>query len=121
MEGAKDSRVFRPPNPWLMALMGILRELYDIEDLKMNIKFEIEVLCKHLGLKIDEVPRATILVNRLQPRKDKNPDFNVRAAAPVPLPPSDTGSITGEMAQGLVDEHGKPVMVGGDGSGDGGG
>ena len=82
MEGAKDCRVFRPPNPWIMCLMGILRELYDLEDLKMNIKFEIEVLCKHLGLKIDDVPPQRILCHRLQPRKDKTPDFNVRQAPP---------------------------------------
>jgi len=83
MEGAKDCRVFRPPNPWIMSLMGVLRELYDLDDLKMNIKFEIEVLCKHLGLKIDDVVPQRILCLRLQPRKDKTPDFNVR---PSPTP-----------------------------------
>jgi CCR4-NOT transcription complex subunit 1 len=81
MEGAKDSRVFRPPNPWVMSLMGVLRELYDMEELKMNIKFEIEVLCKHLGLKIDDVSPARVLCGRLQPHKDKTPDFNVRPSA----------------------------------------
>lgn len=82
MEGAKDSRVFRPPNPWTMALMGLLRELYEMNDLKMNIKFEIEVLCKHLSLKIDDVPPLCILgYARLQPHKDKTPDFNVRPSA----------------------------------------
>jgi len=73
-----------------MSLMGILRELYEIDDLKMNIKFEIEVLCKHLGLKIDEVTPQRVLCNRLQPRRDKTPDFNVRpsAAAPAQQPAS---------------------------------
>ena len=82
MEGAKDSRVFRAPNPWTMALMGLLRELYEMDDLKMNIKFEIEVLCKHLSLKIDDVPPQRVLGHtRLQPHKDKTPDFNVRPSA----------------------------------------
>ncbi|KAJ1423730.1 hypothetical protein B484DRAFT_300425, partial [Ochromonadaceae sp. CCMP2298] len=34
VEGAKESKVFRPPNPWLLAILGIMRELYEIEDLK---------------------------------------------------------------------------------------
>ena len=38
-----------------MGLMAVLRDLYDIQELKMNIKFEIEVLSKHLGIKLDEV------------------------------------------------------------------
>lgn len=92
LEAAKDSRVFRPPNPWTMSLMGILRELYDLEDLKMNLKFEIEVLCKNLDMKLDDAPLREVLKHRLQPRKEKTPDFNVRspppsenaAASPVP-------------------------------------
>ena len=92
MEGGKDSRVFRAPNPWIMSLMGILRELYDLEDLKMNIKFEIEVLCKHLGLKIDEVPPQRVLYHRLHPRKDKTPDFNTaRPPAAVLAAQADAG------------------------------
>jgi CCR4-NOT transcription complex subunit 1 len=90
MEGGKDCRVFRPPNPWTMSLMGVLRELYDLDDLKMNIKFEIEVLCKHLGLKIDDVTPQRILCLRLQPRKDKTPDFNVRPSAVSSTTPDTT-------------------------------
>jgi len=46
----KDSLVFKPPNPWLMEILGVLLELYQFADLKLALKFEIEVLCKDLSL-----------------------------------------------------------------------
>ncbi|PNS20786.1 hypothetical protein CAC42_2717 [Sphaceloma murrayae] len=47
---ASHSAVFKPPNPWTMELIGLLMELYHFAELKLNLKFEIEVLCKELGL-----------------------------------------------------------------------
>jgi CCR4-NOT transcription complex subunit 1 len=47
---AAKSSIFRPPNPWLMEMLGVLMELYNFADLKLNQKFEIEVLCKGLDL-----------------------------------------------------------------------
>lgn len=47
---ATKSRVFKPPNPWLMDVLGLLLELYHFAELKLNLKFEIEVLCKDLDL-----------------------------------------------------------------------
>ncbi|KAH0074213.1 Not1-domain-containing protein, partial [Aureobasidium melanogenum] len=58
---AKDSKVFRPPQPWLMELISFLVELYDYAELKLNLKFEIEVLCKDLGLDHKEVEPASII------------------------------------------------------------
>jgi len=49
VQGARSS-VFKPPNPWLMDVLSLLMELYHYADLKLNLKFEIEVLCKDLGL-----------------------------------------------------------------------
>ena len=51
-QGAK-SRVFRPPNPWLMAVLKLLVELYHSADLRLNLKFEIEVLCKTLDIELE--------------------------------------------------------------------
>lgn len=50
--GVSKSRVFRPPCPWTDALISILVELHSEEDLKLNLKFEVEVLCKHLEIDI---------------------------------------------------------------------
>jgi CCR4-NOT transcription complex subunit 1 len=85
VEGVKDSRVFRPPNPWLMAILGIMRELYEIEDLKLNIKFEVQVLCKNINIKIEDIPKGNDLVRCRGPVKDqRNPDFNSKGSISTP-------------------------------------
>ena len=83
LEGAKNSSVFRPPNPWLMGLLSVFRALYNVDDLKMNIKFEVEVLCKNLGLKLEDIPmrKDADLSKRVSPVKEKNPDFNLKSQA----------------------------------------
>lgn len=99
LEGAKNSVVFRPPNPWIMGLLSVFRSLYDVEDLKMNIKFEIEVLCKNLNVKLDEIEKRDDLSQRVGPNKEKNPDFNTKAtSAPAPAPaPQATADVSKEQ------------------------
>ena len=48
-QGAK-STVFKPPNPWVMEVIGLLLELYDLPDLKIQQKFAVEVLLGTFGL-----------------------------------------------------------------------
>lgn len=55
LESAAKSKVFKPPCPWTTGLMNILAELHAEPDLKLNLKFEIEVLCKTLNLEISEL------------------------------------------------------------------
>lgn len=57
---AKDSKVFKPPQPWLMELIGLLMELYHFAELKLNLKFEIEVMLKDLNLDIKEIEALNI-------------------------------------------------------------
>ncbi|KAH9946365.1 Not1-domain-containing protein [Epithele typhae] len=64
LEPAAKSRVFLPPNPWLMAVISLLTELYHFAELKLNLKFEIEMLCKALDVGLDAVQATTILRNR---------------------------------------------------------
>lgn len=65
LEASKNSTVFRPPhNPWLMPILGLLVELYFQADLKLNQKFEIEVLFKDLDLIMDEVGPTNLLSTR---------------------------------------------------------
>ncbi|KAG8755159.1 hypothetical protein FRC14_004305 [Serendipita sp. 396] len=62
LEGTKQSSVFKPPyNPWLMPILGLLVELYFNAELKLNQKFEIEVLFKDLDLIMDEVIPTSLL------------------------------------------------------------
>jgi CCR4-NOT transcription complex subunit 1 len=63
VQGAMSS-VFRPPNPWLMDMIHLLIELYHHADLKLNLKFEIEVLCKGLNLDVRSIEPSQELQNR---------------------------------------------------------
>ena len=59
LEPAKDSIIFKPPNPWTAAVLGLLKEIYSERDLKLNLKFEMERLFKHLEVEIkDQAPRT---------------------------------------------------------------
>ena len=52
LESCAKSKVFKPQNPWTMAIMNALAELHQESSLKLNLKFEIEVLCKTLNIDI---------------------------------------------------------------------
>jgi CCR4-NOT transcription complex subunit 1 len=61
IESTAKSRVFKPPNPWTMAIMNVLAELHQEPELKLNLKFEIEVLCKSLNLEVADLKPAYYL------------------------------------------------------------
>ncbi|KAI8303201.1 CCR4-NOT transcription complex subunit [Colletotrichum sp. SAR11_240] len=63
IQGA-TSTVFRPPNPWLMDIIHLLIELYHHAELKLNLKFEIEVLCKGLNLDHKSIEPSGEILNR---------------------------------------------------------
>jgi CCR4-NOT transcription complex subunit 1 len=64
LEPCHQSKVFKPPNPWLMAVISLLAELYHFAELKLNFKFEIEMLCKKLDIDLSMVEATTILRSR---------------------------------------------------------
>ncbi|XP_069510725.1 CCR4-NOT transcription complex subunit 1 isoform X2 [Ambystoma mexicanum] len=64
LESSVRSVVFRPPNPWTMAIMNVLAELHQEHDLKLNLKFEIEVLCKNLSLDISDLKPGSLLKDK---------------------------------------------------------
>ena len=61
---AMKSLVFKPPNPWLTEIIRLLVELYHNADLKLNLKFEIEVLCKELGLDHSNIEPSDVIASR---------------------------------------------------------
>ncbi|KAI0503129.1 Not1-domain-containing protein [Xylaria bambusicola] len=61
---ASRSTIFRPPNPWLMDIIHFLIELYHTAELKLNQKFEIEVLCKDLNLDHKSIEPSSELQDR---------------------------------------------------------
>lgn len=116
LEGAKGSLVFRPPNPWLMGLLGVFRSVYNVEGLKMNIKFEVEVLCKNLGIRLEDIPiKTSELAKRVAPVKERNPDFNIKASQKAAALASNNGlgsadskpalaALTGDRAANTDDQ-----------------
>ncbi|KXN90499.1 General negative regulator of transcription subunit 1 [Leucoagaricus sp. SymC.cos] len=64
LEPCARSKVFRPPNPWLMAVLSLLAELYHHAELKLNLKFEIEVLCKALDINLDTIEATRVIRSR---------------------------------------------------------
>ncbi|TIC11800.1 Not1-domain-containing protein [Wallemia mellicola] len=80
LEQCSNSRIFVPPNPWLMAVLKLLVELYIVADLKLNLKFEIEVLCKSLGIEIKDIEPTNLVKNR--PSKDAVPLAAINQTTP---------------------------------------
>ncbi|EKM82840.1 hypothetical protein AGABI1DRAFT_97790 [Agaricus bisporus var. burnettii JB137-S8] len=64
LEPCARSKIFRPPNPWLMAVVSLLAELYHHAELKLNLKFEIEVLCKALDINLDSIEATRVIRSR---------------------------------------------------------
>ncbi|CAK8681219.1 CCR4-NOT transcription complex subunit 1-like isoform X2 [Clavelina lepadiformis] len=61
LESVGKSKVFKLPNPWTEAIMSVLVELHMEPDLKLNLKFEVEVLCKNLQIDISDIKPAHYL------------------------------------------------------------
>ncbi|CAJ0940956.1 unnamed protein product [Ranitomeya imitator] len=77
LESSIRSVVFRPPNPWTMAIMNVLAELHQEHDLKLNLKFEIEVLCKNLAIDINDLKPGSLLKD-----KDRLKSLDEQLSAP---------------------------------------
>lgn len=84
LEPCARSKVFRYPNPWLMAVLSLLAEMYHFAELKLNPKFEIEMLCKSLEIDLDAIEATNTLRNR--PLADTLP-------APIPDYVSDIDAL----------------------------
>lgn len=94
LEPCSDSKAFRPPNPWVMAILGLLAEIYQMEGLKTSLKFEVELLFKQLDLQLADVQPSNLLTGRQRETTD-NMDFQ---AAKVPV-----GARLGEGARAGAD------------------
>ncbi|KAI2793162.1 hypothetical protein POX_b03212 [Penicillium oxalicum] len=106
---ATKSRVFRPPNPWLMDILGLLLELYHFAELKLNLKFEIEVLCKDLDLDHKTIAPAVIIRDRSAHINDEGV-LPAAAAIPEGLEPFNDLAI-GPLSQGIQNERLSPAAI----------
>ncbi|WJX85826.1 hypothetical protein P8452_68221 [Trifolium repens] len=75
LEPCQNSLAYQPPNPWTMGILGLLAEIYSMPNLKMNLKFDIEVLYKNLGVDMKDVTPTSLLKDRKR-EIEGNPDFS---------------------------------------------
>mmetsp|Transcript_13754 Transcript_13754/g.26653 ORF Transcript_13754/g.26653 Transcript_13754/m.26653 type:complete len:2543 (+) Transcript_13754:61-7689(+) len=102
LEACAKSTVFKIPNPWLMALVSLLREIFDLPDLKLNLKFEIEVLFNNLAIAMNDVKPAELLKERVvrsagNYRENKGPPSPVLRSASADI---SIGSDLSNLNQG---------------------
>lgn len=107
------SKVFSYPNVWVAAQLRMLMEVYNIPNLKLNLKIEIELLFNNLGIKMEEIKPSTIL---LQPKRDQvaqPPTVPGPGPAPVPtgphVPPG--GLISAEVVTAALDRAIKEIIT----------
>lgn len=102
-----NSMVFKPPNPWLMEIIHVLVELYHFAELKLNLKFEIEVLCKDLKLDFKKLEPATVIRDR--PQTDD--EVTNISALPDGLENFDELSLNGAMTRGARERLTAPEIM----------
>lgn len=80
MEPCATSIAFRPPNPWTMGVLSLLVEVYNLDGIRTSIKFEVELLFKHMDLLVSDVEPSHLVVD-LPRDMDNNMDFAPTKAA----------------------------------------
>ncbi|GFS30421.1 transcription regulator [Actinidia rufa] len=75
LEPCQSSQAYQPPNPLTMGILGLLAEIYAMPNLKLNLKFDIEVLFKNLGVDLKDVTPTSLLKDRAR-QVEGNPDSN---------------------------------------------
>uniref|UniRef100_A0A6N2L7C3 CCR4-NOT transcription complex subunit 1 n=1 Tax=Salix viminalis TaxID=40686 RepID=A0A6N2L7C3_SALVM len=96
LEPCQNSLAYQPPNPWTMGILGLLAEIYSMPNLKMNLKFDIEVLFKNLGVDMKDIAPTSLLKDRKR-EIEGNPDFSnkdVGASQPLMVPEVKSGIIS---------------------------
>ncbi|CAI5760571.1 unnamed protein product [Candida verbasci] len=61
LDQAQYSKVFKLPNPWVLGVIKVLTELYEFADLKLQLKFEIEVLLNSFNMKVEDIDKSTLI------------------------------------------------------------
>ncbi|XVF33558.1 hypothetical protein REPUB_Repub17cG0178700 [Reevesia pubescens] len=75
LEPCQSSLAYQPPNPWTMGILALLAEIYSMPNLKMNLKFDIEVLFKNLSVDMKDITPTSLLKDRKR-ELEGNPDFS---------------------------------------------
>ncbi|KAL8500295.1 hypothetical protein ACS0TY_020046 [Phlomoides rotata] len=95
LDSCSNSLAYQPPNPWTMGILGLLAEIYAMPNLKMNLKFEIEVLFKNLGVDLKDVLPTSLLKDRVR-EVEGNPDFSNKDVGSSQAP------VVNEVKPGII-------------------
>ncbi|XP_034575639.1 uncharacterized protein [Setaria viridis] len=95
LEPCHSSIAYRPPNPWTMGILSLLVEIYNLPNLKMNLKFDIEVLFKNLSVDMKDVKPSSLLKDRIR-QVVGNPDFSNKDVS------TSQTSAAAEVSSGIV-------------------
>ena len=86
LKHAANSKIFAPPNPWLMAIVRLLKEFYEFAELKINLQFEVECLCRELNLELSSIQPSTLL-RELPDRRRLSEEAKMRPSGPPQAAP----------------------------------
>jgi CCR4-NOT transcription complex subunit 1 len=81
LEQCGHSKIFTAQNAWVNGILRLLAEFYFFTELKLNLKFEIEVACRALEIKIEEITPSNLLKER-EERLRVEKELLERAARP---------------------------------------
>lgn len=56
MTYVEKSDVFKPPNPWTMMILSLLKEIHSHRDVETSVKFDVEILLNVLKMKLADIP-----------------------------------------------------------------
>ncbi|XP_076942862.1 uncharacterized protein LOC143612873 [Bidens hawaiensis] len=107
LESCSNSLAYQLPNPWTMGVLALLAEIYAMPNLKMNLKFEIEVLFKNLNVDLKEVNPSSHLIDKVR-EIEGNPDFSTKDVGTAQQP------MAGEVKSNIlsINQVELPVEVG---------
>ena len=71
-----DSKVFRVPNPWLVAILRLLKEIHSHPRVHQNIKFEVELLYQGIQEDLATMPPSDLLLNHTMYTGPNMKDFS---------------------------------------------
>ncbi|PXF48972.1 hypothetical protein BWQ96_01314 [Gracilariopsis chorda] len=69
-----------------------MKEIYSLADLKLNMKFELQILSKQIGIDLNRIVPSDLLRSRPTPDKTQNPDFATKKTSASPPQTSPTAT-----------------------------
>ncbi|KAM7260736.1 hypothetical protein ACFE04_026211 [Oxalis oulophora] len=105
LEPCQSSLAYQPPNPWTMGILGLLVEIYQMPNLKMNLKFDIELTAEVKSGILASLSKAELPPEvAIPPNSSSITHLLSKFAAPHHLPSSTLMEDEKLGARGLSDQ-----------------